>query len=114
MARKIIDHPGLETLCELMMNRATAIGRQLPDKKYLAALLCERATQLAEQGDQVSGNEHLQEMKDLNLPDPAKQMDSDEFTREEEPADLPADSSRAASIKPDIIIDHGAECVRKF
>ncbi len=109
VARKIIDQPGLETLSERMMDRAIAIGRQLPDKKYLAALLYERATQLAEQSDQVSANELLQEMRDLNIPNPVEQMDSDASGSEDEPADLPADSSRAASIKPDITIDLGSE-----
>ncbi|MDA1231978.1 MAG: hypothetical protein O2856_14490, partial [Planctomycetota bacterium] len=50
LARGIVDTPGLETLSERMMDRAIAIGRQLPDKRYLAAMLNERAAQLEEQG----------------------------------------------------------------
>ena len=63
----------------------------------------------AEQSDQVSANALLQEMRDLNIPDPVEQMDSDASRSEDESADVPADSSRAASIKPDITIDLGSE-----
>ena len=69
VARRTADQPGLETLSERLQDRAIAIGRQLPDKQYLAALLHEQGTRLKAQGDPVSAEQAWEEMRSLNIPD---------------------------------------------
>ena len=53
------------------MERAIAVARQVPDNKYLSALLVERWSWMKKHGDPTTADEILKDLQALGIHDPS-------------------------------------------